>query len=63
MDMRQIGERFVADDGTLVEVVEHDDYSCRGCHFVGRFCANKDLECRGSERPDEKIVIFKKVEL
>ncbi len=61
--MKQIGERFTAPDGTLVEVVEDNDPFCGECYFNGRDCSTEDFECRGSERQDEKSVIFKKVEL
>lgn len=61
--MRQIGERFTAPDGTLVEVVEDNDPFCGECYFNGRSCSTEYLECRGSVRQDEKQVIFKEVEL
>jgi len=61
--MKQIGERFTTPGGTLVEVVEDNDPFCGECYLNGRNCSTEDFECRGSERQDEKSVIFKKVEL
>ena len=58
---REVGEIFEY-EGIKLEVVETEDFSCRGCYFLDlRYKCRQQL-CMRFLRKDRKNVVFKSVE-
>ena len=58
---REVGEIFEY-EGIKLEVVETEDFSCRGCYFLDlRYKCHQHL-CMPCLRKDRKNVVFKLVE-
>ena len=58
---RKVGEIFEYDDEKL-EVVETEDYSCRGCYFLDLRDECCQQLCMRYKRKDRKNVVFQLIE-